>query len=269
MEHKIGELFKNEHGLWYQCIPSDTHISDDCYGCCFLSLNCCICNKTLIGKCDSEDRKDGKSVIFKQIKSIGKPIQIGDKIMQMYKVFVKPYVPKEIGHFTITSPSNLAILIEVKQTKEDMEEYRMYDAKEDIPEFDKVVDECLFDKAKLKLKPFDLEAAKAGKPVCTRDGRKARIICFDAKGKQPIIALFEREKTDEVIIQTYNDDGSYYGLGKEDNRDLIMRPEKKDGWVNVYKDGLLGARVYKTRKEAYDIASPCDYVDTVKISWEE
>jgi len=26
-----------------------------------------------------------------------------------------------------------------------------------------------------KFKPFDLEQAKAGKPVCTRDGRKARI----------------------------------------------------------------------------------------------
>lgn len=32
---------------------------------------------------------------------------------------------------------------------------------------------------KLNLRPFDLEAAKAGKPVCTRDGRKVRIICFD------------------------------------------------------------------------------------------
>ena len=31
---------------------------------------------------------------------------------------------------------------------------------------------------KLNLKEFDLEAAKAGKPVCTKDGRKARIICF-------------------------------------------------------------------------------------------
>ena len=26
-----------------------------------------------------------------------------------------------------------------------------------------------------KFKPFNLEQAKAGKPVCTRDGRKARI----------------------------------------------------------------------------------------------
>ena len=42
-----------------------------------------------------------------------------------------------------------------------------------------------------KFKPFDLEQAKAGKPVCTRDGRKARIICFDTKtlGDYPIIAL--------------------------------------------------------------------------------
>lgn len=35
----------------------------------------------------------------------------------------------------------------------------------------------------LTLKPFDLEAAKQGKPVCTRDGRKARIVCFDLKGR--------------------------------------------------------------------------------------
>ena len=26
-----------------------------------------------------------------------------------------------------------------------------------------------------RLKPFNLEAAKAGKPVCTRDGRKVRV----------------------------------------------------------------------------------------------
>ena len=35
------------------------------------------------------------------------------------------------------------------------------------------------------LKPFDLEAARAGSPVCTRDGRKARIVCFDKKGSEP------------------------------------------------------------------------------------
>ena len=264
MEHKIGELFKNEHGLWYQCIPSDTHISDDCYGCCFLSLNCCICNKTLIGKCDSEDRKDGKSVIFKQIKSIGQPLQIGDKIMQMYKVFVKPYVPKELGYFTINSPSNLAILIEVKQTKENMEEYRMHDAKEDIPEFDKVVDECLFGEDKLNLKPFDLEAAKAGKAVCTRGGRKVRIICFDGRNNTPIVALIERDNHEEVL-QCYLDNGRCFRDVTSDY-DLMMLTEKKEGWVNVYSNCLGGP--YESKECALKQKMK-DCIDTVKISWEE
>lgn len=53
---------------------------------------------------------------------------------------------------------------------------------------------------KLNLKPFDLEAAKAGKPVCTRDGRKARIICFDAKCNKPIVALIY-DCNKETVLQ--------------------------------------------------------------------
>ena len=30
-------------------------------------------------------------------------------------------------------------------------------------------------------KPFNLEEAKAGRPVCTRNGQEVRIICFNAK----------------------------------------------------------------------------------------
>lgn len=40
------------------------------------------------------------------------------------------------------------------------------------------------------MKPFNLEEAKAGKPVCTRDGYDARILCFDAKNPYyPVVAL--------------------------------------------------------------------------------
>lgn len=42
---------------------------------------------------------------------------------------------------------------------------------------------------KLIFKPFDLKKAKKGKPVCTRDGRKARIICFDRDWDARIVAL--------------------------------------------------------------------------------
>jgi len=43
------------------------------------------------------------------------------------------------------------------------------------------------------MKRFNLEAARQGAPVCTRDGHKARIICFDRKEGQPIVALVEGE----------------------------------------------------------------------------
>ncbi len=39
------------------------------------------------------------------------------------------------------------------------------------------------------MKEFDLEKAKAGHPVCTRDGRETRILCFDRKGGSPIVVL--------------------------------------------------------------------------------
>ena len=43
------------------------------------------------------------------------------------------------------------------------------------------------------MREFDLEAAKAGAAVCTKDGRNARIIAFDCKGcgRKPILALID------------------------------------------------------------------------------
>lgn len=115
------------------------------------------------------------------------------------------------------------------------------------------------------LKPFNLEKAKAGKPVCTRDGKKARIICFDAKGKQPIIALLEGEKTDEEIIQTYSMNGSYYEFRKEDHRDLMMLPEKKEGWAVIRKGDIYETEEL-ARKELLDSRTA---MMIRKISWEE
>lgn len=40
------------------------------------------------------------------------------------------------------------------------------------------------------MKPFNLEEAKAGKPVCTRDGRRVEIISFEnpSNNNYPILA---------------------------------------------------------------------------------
>lgn len=117
------------------------------------------------------------------------------------------------------------------------------------------------------LKPFDLEAAKAGKPVCTRDGRKARIICFDAKGDYPIVALIESGNIEGV--RQYMIDGHCTKAMSEYYGDLMMLPEKKERWVNVYKGGLLSTKYYSSKEEAVSKASQTDYIDTVKIEWEE
>lgn len=84
----------------------------------------------------------------------------------------------------------------------------------------------------LDLLPFDLDKAKAGKPVCTRDGRKARIICFDAirKNKRSIIALVpSKDYPGFEDLIAYPNDGNYYG-GHENDGDLMMLPEKHEGW---------------------------------------
>lgn len=126
---------------------------------------------------------------------------------------------------------------------------------------------------KLNLKPFDLEAAKAGKPVCTRDGRKARIICFDAKCNKPIVALIY-DCNKETVLQ-YLENGRFF-VDQIDKYDLMMFPQKKEGWVNVYKSYNVGktipcmASIYPTKEEAKKSSVVgFDYVDTVKIEWEE
>lgn len=110
-----------------------------------------------------------------------------------------------------------------------------------------------------KFKPFDLEQAKAGKPVCTRDGRKARIICFDLKnGNHPIVAAIEGDEYETILCYTIK--GEISENIKSEN-DLMMLPEKKEGWVNVYKDS-----VYDTKDEALiGRSKSIGYIDTIKI----
>lgn len=268
MERNIGEIFEFG-GDWYQCVKSYncrecSHFTTECSS----GIKSDLANK-VFGECSKTRRSDNKSVIFKKLEKVGEPYFNGQygEVLQEYKYYIPPITPDLRIHII-----KLGIVgIEIKQNKEDMEEYEMHDAREDIPEFDKVVDECLFGKQELKLKPFDLQKAKAGKPVCTRDGRKARIICFDYNGETgdyPIVALVhynKRNKCYERVLK-YTSDGLFnkYGDCQHDD-DLMMLPEKKEGWVNVYKDS-----VYDTKDEALIGRSKnIGYIDTVKIEWEE
>ena len=123
------------------------------------------------------------------------------------------------------------------------------------------------------LKEFNLEAAKAGKPVCTRDGRKARIICFDRKDNTPIVALIECVNHAE-ILQCVHNDGKCFHYDTSNN-DLMMLPEKKEGWVNLYRD-KESKRVYSgefifSEREKAEKHYECNdtKVAIVPVNWEE
>lgn len=120
------------------------------------------------------------------------------------------------------------------------------------------------------MKPFDLEKAKAGAELRTRDGRPARIICWDRQSDGfPIVALVSNGEREDIY--KYPESGEKLGY-KLDALDLFMAPEKKEGWVNVYKDLAKyitgGDYIHPTKEEAERQKSDT-CIATVKIEWEE
>ena len=246
MERKVGEIFEY-NGEWYQCIHVPQKHS--CKACDLRGL-CCDNNGIKIVTCVWRHREDNTSVIFKKLEKVGEPEIINGKKVQS---IVTGYVGCAFCIFKkggaclsggTCKNRGTRIYVEIKQNKEDMEE------------------------KKLNLKPFDLEAAKAGKPVCTRDGRKARIICFDAKCDKPIVALIY-DYNKETDLQ-YLENGRFF-VDQIDKYDLMMLPQKKEGWVNIYKDFEdTVCCIYSTEKEALEEKeTEEDYITTVKIEWEE
>ena len=260
MERKVGEIFEY-NGEWYQCVEYDS-----CGKCSLRTTECGSGTKSDIadeafGECSKVRRTDNKHAIFKKLKKVGEPEIINGKKVQS---IVTGYVGCAFCIFKkggaclsggTCKNRGTRIYVEIKQNKEDMEE------------------------KKLNLKPFDLEAAKAGKPVCTRDGRKARIISFDRHGEDcPIIALVVDSKNaecEEVIDYTL-DGICNENIINHNKYDLMMSTRKKEGWVNVYKSHNVGettpcmASIYPTKEKAKKSSVVgFDYVDTVKIEWEE
>ena len=274
MERKVGEIFEY-NGEWYQCM----HVPQK-HSCklCDLRGLCCDNNGVKIVTCVWRHREDNTSVIFKKLKKVGEPEIINGKKVQSivtgyvgcaFCIFKKGGACLSGG--TCKNRGTGTIYVEVKQNKENMEE--SVELKLFADRTSNVNEVYMEKRLCNRLKPFNLEAAKAGKPVCTRDGRKARIICFDAKCNKPIVALIY-DCNKETVLQ-YLENGRFF-VDQIDKYDLMMFPQKKEGWVNVYKSYNVGkkipcmASIYPTKEEAKKSSVVgFDYVDTVKIEWEE
>ena len=110
------------------------------------------------------------------------------------------------------------------------------------------------------------------KKVVTRDGRAVRIICTDAKGDEPIIALVYNNIREEENVYTYNRDGYFYG-DNDSCLDLFFALVKREGWINLYKnEGItyLPGIIHDSEEDAKKaIKDDPDFITTIKIEWEE
>lgn len=134
------------------------------------------------------------------------------------------------------------------------------------------------------MKPFDIELAKQGKPVCTRDGRPVRILCYDFKSLEntPIMALIRLNEHQEGVVHYYID-GKHFENGIND-LDLMMVSGKREGWINVCRDRednkpfCHHGKIFDTKEDAraylkqMAIMAPKTFpnvMETIQIYWEE
>lgn len=122
------------------------------------------------------------------------------------------------------------------------------------------------------MKPFNLDEylKNPDRKVITRDGRKVRrILCTDARGVYPVIALTEYDDTSDSAY-SYTKDGRYH-ISKPCGEDLFFAPEKHEGWATIYGKFLTG-EIFSTKEEAEESVKRCgtkDFVAIAKVEWEE
>ena len=99
------------------------------------------------------------------------------------------------------------------------------------------------------------------KPVRTLDGREVRIYATDGEKPFPVHgAVFNGGGWE---VRTWTSEGRL-GLGRPEVGDLVNAPKKfrKEGWVNVYRDG---ARGWYTTKGMANIGSSPERIACLKI----
>lgn len=103
------------------------------------------------------------------------------------------------------------------------------------------------------------------KPVTTRDGRPARILCTDAISKfgQPIVGLITTN--DQEYPACWSPNGRFYLGEKDSDSDLINPPVKK--YINLFQKDV-SRMYYDTREEAEKAGNGsklAGYVKTIEV----
>lgn len=117
------------------------------------------------------------------------------------------------------------------------------------------------------MKPFNLDEylKNPNKKVITRGGKNVKIHCTNCVGAHPVIAEIEGEK----YSYFYDKNGGY--CFRPSISDLFFAPEKKEGWINLFRDPtdneIYCSKVYPTKEKAMN--SMGAFYATIKVEWEE
>ena len=119
---------------------------------------------------------------------------------------------------------------------------------------------------KTKLVDFDIEKARNGAKVATRDGERARIVCYtridNTDVKYPIVALIMGKITKCECAQYYTIKGEWNGYRKSCNDLMIEESEFEDGDIIAFgceeDNPIIG--IFKALS-AYGRYTHCDYFD--------
>lgn len=127
------------------------------------------------------------------------------------------------------------------------------------------------------MKPFNLEKAKAGAKVVTRNGLEARILAFDIDDKQPL-AVAIRCGCIEALSQ-HSPDGRCYPDGDDSphGRDLFMAPVKVVKWTAVYDSSESEVKSREVLCELFDTPEQVmehnkgsvNHLAIARVEWEE
>ena len=123
------------------------------------------------------------------------------------------------------------------------------------------------------MKQFNLEEylKNPSKKLVTGGGRKVRIICTDRKDADyPIVVLVSNKSETGEDTLYYTEEGKFHTTGIS-TFDLFFAPEKKEGWINLFRDptnnGIYCSRIYPTKERAMDSIGA--FYTTIKVEWEE
>lgn len=121
---------------------------------------------------------------------------------------------------------------------------------------------------KIGLYEFDIEIAKNAE-ICTKDLRKAKILCIN---EDDIIVSIKDFNAEEVILR-YKKDGNPCDEKYDANEyGLCILKHKCTGYINLFdvaeSGNIITSNVFVTEEEAKaDIKKPEYYLDTIKIEF--